>query len=188
MTSGDCMVQADEFARAMSDARRDARGAAMIGDDLIDEQIASTVGVANEMAPKKKRKSSSTYNARTLAECRKRGWIAGVVERTIPFPRPRGTKIDLFGVIDVIALDLSAPIGQRTIAIQSTSGGTGGSHSPHRAKILAEPRARQWLEAGNRLELWSWAKQGARGKVKRWTLRVETYEEMRAAATALEAA
>jgi hypothetical protein len=26
-----------------------------------------------------------------------------------------------------------------------------------------------------RLELWSWAKQGARGKAKRWTLRVEAF-------------
>lgn len=127
-------------------------------------------------APKKKRKSSSTYNSRTLGECRKRGWVAGVVERRIPFPRPRGTTLDLFGVIDVVALDLSAPVGQRTVGIQTTSGGTGGSLAPHRAKILAEPRAKQWVEAGNRLELWTWAKQGARGKAKRWTLRVERFE------------
>jgi len=125
-------------------------------------------------APRRKRKSRATYSARTITECKRRGWIAGNVERRIPFPKPQGTTIDLFGVIDIIACDLSAPLGQRTIGIQATSGGTGGAVAPHRAKILAEPRARQWLEAGNRLELWSWAKQG-RGKVKRWTLRVEVF-------------
>lgn len=128
-----------------------------------------------EPSPKAKRKSSATYNSRTLGECRKRGWVAQGVEQTIKIPGGRTFKRDLFGVIDVIAIDPSAPVGQRTIGIQTTSGGTGGSHSPHRAKILAEPRARQWLEAGNRLELWSWAKQGARGKAKRWTLRVEVF-------------
>jgi len=133
--------------------------------------------LAEDGAPRAapKRKSRSTYSARTITECRRRGWIAGNVERRIPFPKPQGTTIDLFGVIDIIAIDLSAPLGRRTIGIQATSGGTGGSHSPHRAKILAEPRARQWIEAGNRLELWSWAKQGARGKAKRWTLRVEVF-------------
>ncbi len=130
---------------------------------------------AQKKKKKKKRKSSSTYNSRTLAECRKRGWVAQGVEQTIKIPGGRTFKRDLFGVIDVVAIDLSAPLGQRTIGIQTTSGGTGGSHAPHRDKILAEPRASSWLQAGNRLELWSWAKQGARGKAKRWTLRVETF-------------
>ncbi len=137
----------------------------------IDAHLAD---LEQEPAPRKKRKSRSTYSARTITECRRRGWLAGNVERRIPFPKPQGTTIDLFGIIDIIAIDLSVPLGQRTIGIQATSGGTGGSVAPHRAKILAEPRARQWLEAGNRLELWSWAKQG-RGKVKRWTLRVEVF-------------
>jgi hypothetical protein len=132
------------------------------------------------ITPTKRRKARVSPAARTLAECRKRGWIAGVVERRIPFPKPRGTTLDLFGVIDIIAVDLSAPIGQRIIGIQATTGGAGdgkgGRHAEHRTKILAEPRARQWIEGGGRLELWSWAKQGARGKAKRWTLRIETYE------------
>lgn len=132
-----------------------------------------------EVAPKRaKRKSRSTYSARTIAECRRRGWAAGNVERRIPFPRPQGTTIDLFGVIDIIAIDPTAPHGQQTIGIQATSGGTGGSHAPHRAKIQAAIRdnaeVRLWLGAGNRLELWSWAKQGA-GKRKLWTLRVEVF-------------
>lgn len=142
--------------------------------------IESDAPEAEEAAPRKKkrRKSRSTYSARTITECRGRGWIAGNVERRIPFPKPQGTTIDLFGVIDIVAVDLSAPLGQRIIGIQATSGGTGGSHSPHRAKILASSDAEIWLAGGGRLELWSWALQGARGKAKRWTLRVETYAEM----------
>lgn len=127
---------------------------------------------AEEAQPARKRKKAVPTTARTLAECRRRGWIAGVVERRIPFPKPRGTKIDLFGVIDVVAI---APGVKGVIGIQSTAN-IGGHHAKHRDKILAELRARQWLEAGNRLELWTWAKQGARGKAKRWTLRVEVFE------------
>ena len=170
---------------------------------------AHLAGFEQEMATaEKKRKKATPTTARTLAECRRRGWIAGVVERRIPFPKPRGTKIDLFGVIDVVAIipatgeiecskrDAAGTICSstehadcclqfetehrvlrkrgETVGIQSTANSS-GHHADHRAKILAEPRARAWVEAGNRLELWSWSKQGARGKAKRWTLRVETF-------------
>ena len=127
--------------------------------------------VPADPAPKAKRKKSTPTTARTLDECRKRGWIAGVVERRIPFPKPRGTKLDLFGVIDVIAI---APGVKGSIGIQSTAN-IGGHHAKHRDKILAEPRARAWVEAENRLELWTWAKQGGLGKRKLWTLRVEVF-------------
>ena len=152
--------------------------ASSIGDGLRDIEErgidAHLADLEQEMAPKKKRNKSKLPSARTLGECRKRGWIAGIVERRIPFPRPRGTTIDLLGIIDIVALDMAAPTGQRTIGIQATTG-NGGRHAEHRAKILAEPRARQWIEAGNRLELWSWALQGARGKRKTYTLRVEVF-------------
>lgn len=151
-------------------------------------------------APKKKRKSSISPTSRTLAELRKRGWTAQVVEQHLPFPKPFGTKRDLFGVIDIVAIvpatadpvDLpyrdAAGLAGAILGIQATSALTGGNHSARRTKILAEPRARAWVEAGGRLELWSWSKRGDRGKAKRWTLRVETYEEMRAAADAVEEA
>ncbi len=127
---------------------------------------------------KKRRKSSTSPTQRTLAECRKRGWIAQVVEQHIPFPKPFGTKRDLFGVIDIVAIvttDTMVAVGCSLIGIQATSALTGGNHAARRHKILAEPRARQWLEAGGRLELWSWSKRGDRGKAKRWTLRVEAF-------------
>lgn len=130
-----------------------------------------TVDVAAEEAtivetPKKKRKKTITPTARTLAECRKRGWTAGVVERRVPH-MPRITQ-DLFGCIDIIAI---TPEG--ILAIQATSGQTGGNHSARVAKILAEPRAKKWVDAGARLEVWSWAQRGAHGARKLWTLRVE---------------
>jgi hypothetical protein len=107
----------------------------------------------------------SSPTQRTLAECKKRGWTAQVVERFNTFTKRR---IDLFGVIDIIAI---TPEG--IMAIQATSGQTGGNHSTRMAKIKAEPRAKQWIDAGGKFEVWSWAKRGAAGKRKLWTLRVE---------------
>lgn len=138
--------------------------------------FAAGEGDPEEPAPSKKRKKSTSPTARTLAECRRRGWIAGVVERRIPFPKPQGTTIDLFGVIDVVAI--AAPddelLGHPTIVgIQATA--SAAHHAHRRDKILSEPRMIAWLEAGARLELWSWSKRG-RGKAKRWTLRVERFE------------
>ena len=115
-----------------------------------------------------------TPTARTLAECKRRGWTAQVVEKWNPHARVRQ---DLFGCIDIVAIAppddeiLGSP---RIIGIQATSN-NGGNHAAHRAKILAEPRIKAWLEAGAALELWSWAKQGPRGKRKVWTLRVEAF-------------
>ncbi len=84
-----------------------------------------------------------------------------MVEQTIPHTF---IKRDLFGCIDIIAITQEGILG-----IQATGGV--GHHAHRRAKIAAEPRMRLWLDAGGRLALWSWNKQGARGKQKRWTLR-----------------
>lgn len=99
-------------------------------------------------------------SARCIAECRARGWIAQNVEQTIPRTY---IKRDLFGVIDIVAVTPTGILG-----IQATSGSNSASRC---TKILAEPRMRAWLKAGARLSVWSWAKQGARGKRKTWTLR-----------------
>lgn len=101
---------------------------------------------------------------RTLAECRKRGWTAQVVERFNSYTKRR---IDLFGVIDLVVITPGGILG-----IQTTSG-SGGNHSARMLKARTEPRLRLWLEAGGKFEVWSWAKRGARGKRKTWTLRTE---------------
>lgn len=132
--------------------------------------------------PKAKRRKSKSPTARTLDECRKRGWTAQVVERWNPHARVRQ---DLFGVIDLVAIiptaesdptprGLEGSHAPAIVGIQATVNRS-GQHAAHRAKILAEPRAKLWVEAGARLELWTWALQGARGKAKRWTLRVELF-------------
>ncbi len=102
---------------------------------------------------------------RTLAECRKREWRACVVEKWIPQVRRR---VDVFGFGDILALDGNPG----SLLIQATS-------TPHSANRVTKIRedcnaaAREWLQAGNRIEVWGWAKRGARGKRKLWTLRVD---------------
>ena len=108
--------------------------------------------------------AKTSPTARTLAECRKRGWTAQVVEQTIP---RTFIKRDLFGVIDIIAV---TPQGQ-IIGIQATSG---TNHSARVSKAIAEPRVVPWLRAGGFVEIWSWSKQGKQGKRKRWTLRIQS--------------
>ena len=99
---------------------------------------------------------------RSLKHLRNGGLIAQVVEHWQAFSRRR---IDLFSVIDIVALDIS---NGRTLGIQTTSG---ASVSARINKIYAEPNARAWLQAGNRLIVHGWAKRGARGKRKLWSVR-----------------
>ncbi len=108
--------------------------------------------------------------SRALAECRRRGWPSQVVERWNAWAKKR---IDLFGVIDIVAITPGGILG-----IQVTSG---ANHANRREKILAEKNVRAWVDAGGRFELWSYAKRGASGKRKLWTLRVETFAEMKEA-------
>lgn len=99
---------------------------------------------------------------RTLAECRKRGWIAQVVERWNPHARIRQ---DLFGCIDILALTPDGILGIQACA--------GPSHAARMAKALREERLQRWRDAGGLFAVWSWSKRGARGKRKTWTLRTE---------------
>lgn len=141
----------------------------------IDALIAASVGVAeiDAAAQSKRRAKSTSPTQRTLAECRKRGWTAQVVERWNPHAKVR---VDLFGVIDVVAI--TPRDGSRHPQLIGIQACAGASHATRRDKILAEERARMFVEASCRLELWSWSQRGASGKRKLWTLRVETYGEM----------
>lgn len=112
---------------------------------------------------------ASSPTQRSLAELRKRGWLAQVVEKWIPQVKRR---IDLFGIGDILALD-GLP-GSLMIQASSASG-----HSARVKKALAEPKLLQWLQAGNRFAVWTWGKKGAAGKRKLWTLREEYIEEKR---------
>ncbi len=105
---------------------------------------------------------------RTLAHCRKAQWTTQVVERWNPHARIRQ---DLFGCIDLLVLH-GGILGVQACA--------GSSHSARMKKALAEPRLKVWLLSGGRFEVWSWAKRGPRGQVKRWTLRRTSVELDRA--------
>lgn len=152
----------------------------------VDSFADITRAAMDERTPKAKakRRKGTSPTQRTLAECRKRGLTAQVVERWNQHARVR---VDLFGVIDLVAIvppdgDILSGQQLRAGAILGIQATTGPNHASRRTKILAEPRAREWVDAGGRLELWSWSQRGAAGKRKLWTLRVETYEEMCAAA------
>lgn len=107
-----------------------------------------------------------TPTARTLAECRKRGWPAYVCEKWIQAVKRR---IDAFGFGDLLVLD-----GQPgALLIQATGETASGNVSTRVTKIRTEcaDAARAWLAAGNRIQVWGWGKRGAAGKRKLWTLR-----------------
>ena len=114
---------------------------------------------------------------RALAECKRRGWTAQVVEKWNPHARVRQ---DLFGVIDLVAIvppaiapAIGVPCSVSSGCIVGIQACAGSSHAARMTKVRAEPRAAEWVNAGARLLVWSFAKRGARGKRKTWTLREE---------------
>lgn len=125
---------------------------------------------------------------RTLKLFRGEGWTADVVEKWIPMARVRK---DVFGFGDVLAMKPAACFAisgldqfdqQKNETISSPGmiallqACSGGDHAARRDKILAEPRAKTWLQSGGRIAVVSWAKRGDRLKRKLWTCRVEWIE------------
>jgi hypothetical protein len=104
--------------------------------------------------------SKPSPTARSLALLRERGYLVEVVEKRLP--RTFITK-DAFGILDVIALRAGEVLG-----VQVTSA---SNHSSRRAKALAAPGLRAWLESGARFSIHSWGKCGPRGQRKRWECR-----------------
>jgi len=101
-----------------------------------------------------------TPTARTLKRLRDQGYMAEVVEKYNQFSR---TRKDLFGYIDVVAIDPACTLG-----VQSTSR---GNISSRKKKILTECRdaAQAWLAGpARRIEIWGWGK----NKKGRWECRV----------------
>jgi len=126
--------------------------------------------MTREMKPKAKtkRKKRCSPSAMAMKELRAAGYHAAVVEQKIPYTF---ISRDFMNWADIIYLTESNIVG-----LQVTTN-TGGQHTKHRAKILAEPRALAWIKAGGLIELWSFAKQGPRGKVKKWVCRKEEITE-----------
>ena len=105
----------------------------------------------------------------SLNNLAKRGYIAAVVERWNQWAKIRQ---DLWGFADIIACTFT-PDGMRRIVLVQTT--TAANMSARRKKIQENTQARMWLRCGGDIELHGWAKVGARGKRKVWTLRMGTF-------------
>ncbi len=105
---------------------------------------------------------------RTLEKCKALGWPAYVTEKRIP-------KInilkDAFGFGDVLVMDGKPG----SLLIQACITGDMARREKKIRNDCAE-HAQAWLDAGNRIEVWGWAKRVYRfkngNKAMRWKLRV----------------
>ncbi len=99
---------------------------------------------------------------RTLAKLRADGWTCQVVEHWNPFSR---TRLDLFGVIDIVAVRPGAILGVQCTSMDNLS--------KRIAKAKAEPRLQAWLEAGGLFECHGWRKLTRGQKRPTWQAHVE---------------
>ena len=119
--------------------------------------------------------SKVTPTQRTLARLKKEGCRAGVVERWLAYAGSFGVRQDLFGFIDIIALDrqYNPMNGTGIIGIQACAA---SGLSAHLTKIRRDcgDAALDWLTAGGRIQVWAWRKvkmikaDGTKGKADRW--------------------
>jgi hypothetical protein len=122
-------------------------------------------------------RSSITPTKRTLDECRRRDWPAGVAERWKPGFRENrqtgekehiayGTRVDFLGFADILVLD-----GQPGyLAIQACAG---GDLQRRLQKAMDVPELIRHLEAGNRFQVWAWREvwvtlKSGKAKRKQW--------------------
>jgi len=97
-----------------------------------------------------------TPTSRSLAELRKRGYVAEVVEKFNSFTKRRN---DLFGIGDILAIREG-----EVLLVQATS----GSNTSSRVKKIADSEHIGMIrKAGIAVVVWGWRK-GANG---RWALR-----------------
>lgn len=96
---------------------------------------------------------ATTPTQRTLRALRDRGLVCAIVEKWNQYAGPFGIRQDLFGIIDVLALDPQRGV----IGVQST----GQDFAGHMEKLKTErfEECRNWLSTpGTSLELWGWRK------------------------------
>ena len=80
--------------------------------------------------------------------------------------RPSGIRKDLWGCVDILALD-----GQPgSLGVQACAA---SSMSERARKAVAIPELKAWLAHGNRWECWGWAQRGPAGVRKIWTVRIQ---------------
>jgi hypothetical protein len=107
---------------------------------------------------------------RTLRQLRIEGCFCASVERFNPHVGPHGIRQDLFGIIDIIALNPEIGV----VGIQACA----GSGFNHHYKKLTEENAqatKNWLETpGTKLFIWAWrkVKKNRGGKAMIWQPRI----------------
>ena len=110
-----------------------------------------------------------TPTQRTIRALKDQGRRCAIVEKGNSHVGPHGIRQDLFGIIDVLALDPQRGV----VGVQSC----GGDFSAHLRK-LTEERSQEtldWLSTpGTTLEIWGWRKIKLKrgGKAERWAPRV----------------
>ena len=109
---------------------------------------------------------------RTLRELRNQGRRCAIVEKWNAYVGPAGVRQDLFGIIDVLALDPERGV----VGVQSC----GQSFAAHERKLLEERHEEcvDWLSTpGTSLELWGWRKVKVKpgGKAMRWKPRIREF-------------
>lgn len=116
----------------------------------------------DEATPAKKKPKAKLPGARTMEHMCKDGFTVAMVERWNPHAMVRQ---DMFGFCDIVAMRAGAGI----IAVQACAM---GSRTARIAKILAEPRAKIWLQSGGRIQVFAWRKL-TRGMVReKWVPKV----------------
>ena len=105
---------------------------------------------------------------RTLKHLRDDGYTCGIVERFLAYAGKYGKRMDLFGIIDIIAIKEHEILG-----VQSC----GQAFSEHDKKILESESSKEWLESGGKLVLIGWRKLKVKrgGKDMRWKPRIKEY-------------
>lgn len=107
----------------------------------------------------------STTTARSEKVLRENGFLSGLVERHIPHAFV--TK-DFLGFADVIAF---YPGKSQVWAINSTTNKHLSDHITKYGEAEVKHNIDAWIASGHIFEIHCWAKTGARGKRKLWTLK-----------------
>lgn len=107
---------------------------------------------------------------RTIRELKNNGRKCAIVQRWNPHVGPHGVRQDLFGIIDVLALDPQRGV----IGVQCC----GGDFAAHWHKMIEGMRQEtlDWLQTpGTALEIWSWRKVKVKrgGKAMVWRPRIK---------------
>ncbi|MHC4076606.1 MAG: hypothetical protein ACYSRZ_09395 [Planctomycetota bacterium] len=115
---------------------------------------------------------------RTIRGLRDQGRRCWIVEKFNAYVGPHGKRFDMFGIIDVVALDPERGV----VGVQSC----GNSFAAHYRKITIEhyQDALDWLQTpGTVLELWAWRKVKKKrgGKQMVWRPRIKqiTLEDLK---------